>query len=193
MLFTPALPAWPTSALPGLQVLCGSHEYAEQMGAILWPAFAAAYVSAKLKPIQPQSDAEVWVCACSLAPASLHACLRACLSSPSVLPQCQLRSSGHLHGSAIVYCLQADSHNTCRKPPVLLALHSGQCLYLLCCLLCHLLFRCIQGNFCTAFLGRLLCRLLYRLQVELYSRKSSLGAKLEQKAVSLHLLPGGWA
>ena len=29
-------------------------------------------------------------------------------------------------------------------------------------------------------------------QVELYSRKSSLGAKLEQKAVALHLLPGGF-
>ena len=28
------------------------------------------------------------------------------------------------------------------------------------------------------------------LQVEQYSRKSALGAKLEQKAVKLHLLPG---
>lgn len=31
--------------------------------------------------------------------------------------------------------------------------------------------------------------LVLLLQVELYSRKSSLGAKLEQKAVALHLLP----
>lgn len=41
------------------QVLCGSEEYAEQLGALLWPQLAAAYIAAKLKPIAPQSDAEV--------------------------------------------------------------------------------------------------------------------------------------
>ena len=34
------------------------------------------------------------------------------------------------------------------------------------------------------------CCTAVRLQVEQYSRKSALGAKLEQKAVKLHLLPG---
>ncbi|KAI7835683.1 hypothetical protein COHA_010422 [Chlorella ohadii] len=42
-----------------LQVLGGSGEYAEQLGALLWPQLAAAYIAAKLKPIAPQSDAEV--------------------------------------------------------------------------------------------------------------------------------------
>lgn len=41
------------------QVLGGSEEYAEQLGALLWPQLAAAYIAAKLKPIAPQSDAEV--------------------------------------------------------------------------------------------------------------------------------------
>jgi hypothetical protein len=40
-------------------VLGGQPEYAEQVGALLWPQLAAAYIAAKLKPIQPQSDAEV--------------------------------------------------------------------------------------------------------------------------------------
>jgi len=42
-----------------LQVLAGSQEHAAQLGTILWPAIAAAYITVKLKPIQPQSDAEV--------------------------------------------------------------------------------------------------------------------------------------
>ncbi|KAL4418799.1 hypothetical protein ABPG77_010208 [Micractinium sp. CCAP 211/92] len=41
------------------QVLCGSQQLAEQLGPLLWPACAAAYITTKLKPIQPQSDAEV--------------------------------------------------------------------------------------------------------------------------------------
>ncbi|KAL4425306.1 hypothetical protein ABPG75_009322 [Micractinium tetrahymenae] len=41
------------------QVLGGGRELAEQLGPLLWPAVAAAYIAAKLKPIQPQSDAEV--------------------------------------------------------------------------------------------------------------------------------------
>lgn len=40
------------------QVLCGEQELAEQLGALLWPPLAAAYIAAKLKPIAPQSDAE---------------------------------------------------------------------------------------------------------------------------------------
>ncbi|PRW33925.1 centromere kinetochore zw10-like protein [Chlorella sorokiniana] len=40
-------------------VLGGSEEYAEQLGALLWQQLAAAYIAAKLKPIAPQSDAEV--------------------------------------------------------------------------------------------------------------------------------------
>ena len=41
------------------QVLGGSEEYAEELGALLWPQLAAAYIAAKLKPISPQTDAEV--------------------------------------------------------------------------------------------------------------------------------------
>lgn len=41
------------------QVLGGDAELAEQLGALLWPPLAAAYVNTKLRPIQPQSDAEV--------------------------------------------------------------------------------------------------------------------------------------
>lgn len=29
------------------------------MGPLVWPQLAAAYIEAKLRPIQPQSDAEV--------------------------------------------------------------------------------------------------------------------------------------
>ena len=47
-----------------LQVLGGSEEYAEQLGALLWPQLAAAYIAAKLKPIAPQSDAEVRLSGC---------------------------------------------------------------------------------------------------------------------------------
>lgn len=46
-------------ALTDLQVLCGSQELAEQLGPLLWPPVAAAYITVKLKPIQPASDAEV--------------------------------------------------------------------------------------------------------------------------------------
>lgn len=49
---------WPAN----LQVLCGSQQLAEQLGPLLWPACAAVYITTKLKPIQPQSDAEVGAC-----------------------------------------------------------------------------------------------------------------------------------
>ena len=51
MRFTPSHLPW--------QVLCGQEELAEQVGALLWPQLAAAYIQAKLRPIAPQSDAEV--------------------------------------------------------------------------------------------------------------------------------------
>lgn len=44
---------------PCTQVLCGQEELAEELGALLWPGLAGAYIQAKLRPITPQSDAEV--------------------------------------------------------------------------------------------------------------------------------------
>jgi hypothetical protein len=45
-------------------VLGGDESLAEDMGRHLWPGLAAAYITQKLKPIQPDTDAEVgsWGC-----------------------------------------------------------------------------------------------------------------------------------
>ncbi|GAB4812978.1 hypothetical protein N2152v2_000024 [Parachlorella kessleri] len=90
------------------QVLCGNAEYAGQLGAVLWPQLASAYIATQLKPLTPQSDTEVEV-------------------FPGAPPQAKATLL-----ALVAHCL-----------------------------------------------------------VEAFSRRSSLGAKLEAKAVKLGLLPGG--
>jgi hypothetical protein len=122
-------------------VLGGQQEYAEQLGALLWPQLAAAYIAAKLKPIQPQSDAEVgW-------------------------------QAGGWAGSG-GWWTTAERCDQCSSP--------ARCSLFACVPAARLSSnRCPPPNLPAVL-----------LQVEQYSRKSALGAKLEQKAVKLHLLPG---
>lgn len=115
-----------------LQVLGGREELVEQLGAVLWPQLAAGYITAKLKPMQPQSDAEV-----SMKLASAH-------------EPCSV------HGHVVRLVL----------------------------------WRIVPASRPRGASADAPCRCCTFVQVELYSRRSALGGKLEQKAVKLRLLRG---
>jgi len=154
-----------------LQVLGGSGEYAEQLGALLWPQLAAAYIAAKLKPIAPQSDAEVrlWLCGKLVVKWS---------PLGWVVDLIKKRAEGATLGAAHTGCPVVGQ----RSSPAFKRDH------------------CVNRPLCRRGLhlvknmhhpDRHLQLIECCVQVEGYSRRSSLGAKLEQKAVKLHLLSGG--